>query len=204
MGVPRTYRKSSEQLINFNFTDLVAGTGIIFFDGYAAKITAGAETRYLGQNIPHSNPANFGVGAGTLAKDFTLTSFNSPRKIRGRIEFFYCQRIQHTSGTVTAQTTFTVKRYNASDASTDTLGTVTGLTDSDTIDNIHNNVAFIDFDTDQNFKIGDKLIIGVSLVSTGNGQAVFYHDPRNIAIAGIGNGDENTFFKIKTPFKIQF
>lgn len=99
MTIPNTYRKSRENyLVNFDYTDVASGTGIIHFKGFNASGWK------LGTGDFYSSSIIAYASAGTtdftkvLDLDFDLSSFNSPRTIKGKGIVQFCFIVERKAG----------------------------------------------------------------------------------------------------------
>lgn len=88
--IQKKYYRPDPILINYTWTDVADGTGVISFKGYVTE-TSGALTYHLGTADYYSDEdyieAVYTTSSQTFTKagddDFDLTSFNNPRTIKG-------------------------------------------------------------------------------------------------------------------------
>lgn len=133
MTVPKTYRKSRENIIaSFSFTDIAEGTGTIIYNGTRVTDDSGEDWALITQSLEGS-----GSPAQTLRLinhqeevDFNLSPFNLPKILTGTA---YVSAVQSAVNTDTSSFTVQFKKVTGGEesnisslvASSDFVGTGT-------------------------------------------------------------------------------
>lgn len=193
MGIKNFYRGNASNLnVNYDFTDIAEGTGIVVFQAGTSRETTN-QNYFLNQNIANSDEqytsvSADGVSDATMTLNFDLAPFNKPQRIGGRAYFVVAFRVRQgdaSGGGTKGEIQILVKKVASS---TTTIGTATTI--SIYPQNVNNTTAsrltIVPVDvTDTSFSKGDQL--RVTLIATASGVSGFtgtkkimvLHDPTN-------------------------
>lgn len=204
MPIPVVYRKSSEVLVNYDYTDILEGTGTIVFYGLDTTDNAARSYSLTSQQVHSDKLLTYGDGSAggeekVLDIDFDVSPFVFPQNIKGQLRAVVPLITGHES-TINKEGTCYVKiKVRKWDGSTETelasntkSRTMPGSASSDTTQDVMS--IDIDLTTGYHFEAGEQLRITVEVWALTQGaskiQLGLYHDPKNrsgIVSAPAGN-----------------
>lgn len=189
--VPQFYRTAADFILtNYNFTDIVEGTGIGVFDGFQTVDSTGTLYK-LGvspvytaiRNTPTTAYESNDENLKKFDIDFDLADFNTQRTVSGTGRIIFTGYTKYGGGASGSSSYFIVKVKKVSGSTETVIGTV--QTATNTVDNTPKlyvlNVAL----TQESFNVGDfiRLTIEAWGLTSPAGvrtlQMVVCTDPRN-------------------------
>lgn len=196
MGVPITYRRSSEgALATYSYNDIAEGTGVLKLYGFNTEDSV-SKKYTLSENAVYSSDIETGGtgAAGTsINVNFDLSPFNMPKTIGGTALVGFAVYL----GAVTTAT-FTAQIIKvAADATTTVLLSVTSKTCPQ---NTQQKILMKGAIAQTHFKRGETLRLNILGNQVANGGLVFGHDPQNRA--GTYVTDYPTILELYIPFKL--
>lgn len=186
----------SQQLVNYDWTDLFAGVGYIVFYAGQATATAAAVTSFLTRRTLDGYPNKSSTTSATpLDLDFDIT-FEKEVTIRGDALINYTQ----ISGAAGSTATAAIKVYHVNGATETEIGSITGPTRSA----VTTREMLVVPLTEKHFAIGEKLRLNITFTIVGANAGTLYFDPSS----GISESDDlgrtvQTNLIMETPFKIE-
>ena len=206
MALPQPFTTTSQQLVNYDWTDIAEGTGIVTFDAMTTQ--EGATISRILKTTPLKSKTIVSSSTSGVTPvtdfDFDLSVFNSARRIGGSCYVYLPTTyvFSYGGGEVgTCTFTATIRKW---DGTTETdIGTASGVAFGGTVGTYYQiNIFKIEL-TETNFAKGDILRLNISNTETHGGSptassANVYHDPEDAAVAGL----DFTYLKVEIPFKL--
>lgn len=166
----KKYLSQENALVNYDYTDIAEGTGIIRFYGYSTT-TSAATTYRLGNNLIYSSAVEL-VGSDVAGDsswhssfdvDFDLAPFNTPKDVLGTSYVSFCGRQAY--GNPVLKMKYDVNLYHYDGTTETLLATATTQTiTSTTGDATQSRKIFavpLSITTPKHFKIGEILRLNI-------------------------------------------
>ena len=205
-------QQAEAAIASYDWTDIASGEGIIVFYG-ASSTDNTTLTYYMIKNEIYSDTsstAGAGTGTGTekaLDLDFDMSSFNSPRTVKGKLRCVVPLQIGITTSANKGGIAYAILKVRKWDGTTETeITSNTKSRNSLPAGSTATTFDVVSFELEvpqTNFKIGEVLRLTVEIWVTGqgaNGTAVsLYHDPKN---RGVTAAILTQQLEFQVPFKI--
>jgi hypothetical protein len=229
-NLPINFNIPAENVIaTYNYTDLAEGTGMSDFYGMAINTGWSGAVSYIlteknyystqaRQTTTYAAPLDVHTSGAVLTADadpansfdldFDLTSFNTPRVIKGTaiIQVPWAQNFS-PSGALSGALVVQLQKYDGSTETTFASGAVQKRIDASGT-NYYLTTLKVPVSSEVLFKTGETLrvnVIGRVLDSNGTAQMSMAHDPQARAGSSIYTSSNiaSTTFKCSIPFKIE-
>lgn len=195
MALQQPFTTTSPTLVNFDFTDRLAGNSYITF--YPTIANTGSEIYYLSRQVMDSQDNNIEVqGTATTTYDFD-TTFDVAAIIKGNAYFNYS-----TASGGGSTITVTVTVYHVDSGATETsLGSASSPARAGGVIARENIKIAL---TEKNFAVGETLRFEISIGHVGANPSKLYADPSSInsltETVSTPNRSIGTDFVSKIPF----
>ena len=207
MALSDRFALQQQVLANFDYVDIVSGTGFETFFGFASKDSTGVEY-HLTSSTPRSQVIEYSTTTFpdgiNETKNYDLSPFRTPRTIRGDavITFSTFLNIEHIDDT--ASITATIYHWDGTTAtSIGTASTVTWTLDTE------ESQTFVIPLAQTHFKPGEILRLSMTRLLTTGGNAagkilLYGIDPQNRDGTQLkpASEDVTTQLKMEIPFRI--
>jgi|TARA_R100000501_G_C2621848_1_gene115085 uncharacterized protein YdeI (BOF family) len=212
MVFPQPFQIAGTSLVNYDWTDLAAGTGNKVYYGFCYKDEDGAKTYHLNENQFYSaeieSNAAVSANGNFIDKDFDLL-FNKPVTVRGNL-WVECSTERHLDGATKSYVQIKVRKWDGATETEIASGTSkamsaggAGSVDQDTL-LIKINLTGTKFASGETLRV-TALIVVEDYVANGGYDVTLAHDPtgrQGTYIQPASDDSETTVFKVTVPFKI--
>lgn len=202
MPVPIVYRKSTDNNVaSYDFNDIIDGTGTQKFYAIQQDDSTGITYKLAGNTIvPYQIEENYVPGTTTLS--INLSSFNTPRTIKGTASISFGTALIST-GAANFYCTCTLQKISASGTTTQ-VGTVQTQTVSNNNATTRTRMSCNISCTETPCGIGDNLRLSFAIVLTGGGSDRVWigWDPGARAGTNLNTSAVPTNFDLYVPFRI--
>lgn len=220
MTIRKKYGGASEAAFaSYDWQDIADGTGVIVFQGFAARTGSSTVERRLSRNVTFSSNQTYYTETGSVSStfldvDFDLGVFNQPRIVQGEALVAFVGYVVHTGGSG-GTSHFNVTLYHVDKNGNETsVGTVQLDDLSAGTGNVVGGwrIAAISL-TRKLFKIGEKIRLNITATQTGGTgtpRGAVIHDPSGSTITVTemtktftpGTDYGTTKLELNVPFKI--